>query len=226
MNGHSFEIEIKSLLGDKAEADALVEKMQKTDKNLVTEPTHRQLNHYFEGGNLAKLYASTDQLLPAEDKARFSKIHADAKTFSVRTRQADDKVFLVVKASVDDTTSDNGTARIELETPINLKLDELDQLVLESGFEYQAKWSRERTVYQFKEVTVSIDRNAGYGYLAEFEKVIKDQAQADKTKNDLRKLMSELGVEELPQDRLERMFAYYNAHWQDYYGTDKVFNVA
>jgi hypothetical protein len=35
--------------------------------------------------------------------------------------------------------------------------------------------------------------------------------------------MAKLGVEELPQDRLERMFAHYNAHWPEYYGTEKVF---
>jgi hypothetical protein len=35
--------------------------------------------------------------------------------------------------------------------------------------------------------------------------------------------MAELGVEELLQDRLERMFAHYNEHWQEYYGTDRTF---
>jgi len=29
----------------------------------------------------------------------------------------------------------------------------------------------------------------------------------------------------LPNDRLERMFAYYNEHWQEYYDTDKTFVV-
>jgi hypothetical protein len=37
--------------------------------------------------------------------------------------------------------------------------------------------------------------------------------------------MAELGIEELDAARLERMFAYYNAHWPEYYGTEKVFDI-
>jgi hypothetical protein len=37
--------------------------------------------------------------------------------------------------------------------------------------------------------------------------------------------MGKIGAEELPQERLERMFTYYNTHWQDYYGTDKIFTI-
>jgi len=37
--------------------------------------------------------------------------------------------------------------------------------------------------------------------------------------------MESLGVRELPQDRLERMFKFYNSHWREYYGTDKIFTV-
>jgi len=38
-------------------------------------------------------------------------------------------------------------------------------------------------------------------------------------------LMAELGVAELPQDRLARMFDFYNQNWPDYYGTDKTFTI-
>lgn len=38
--------------------------------------------------------------------------------------------------------------------------------------------------------------------------------------------MRSLGAQELPGDRLECMFAYYNQHWPEYYGTDKIFTVA
>ena len=44
-------------------------------------------------------------------------------------------------------------------------------------FTYQSKWSRERTEYQFSGVNVTIDRNAGYGYLAEFESIENDPSQ-------------------------------------------------
>lgn len=223
---NNFEIEIKSLLGGKEKADELVAKMRAKDPQLVQHETHKQLNHYFVGGNLEDLYENTKPLIKDADQLKkFEDIITKAKTFSVRTRQADGKVILVIKASIDDTTSSNGTARIEFESTVPVSLEELDSLVLKSGFKYQAKWSRERTDYKFLDTSVSIDKNAGYGYLAEFEKVITDQALAEKTKEELRELMSELGVSELPQDRLERMFAYYNANWPEYYGTDRIFTI-
>lgn len=228
---NNYEIEIKSLLGGKDKADELVAKMQAKDQGLVTHETHKQLNHYFipenSGADLQDLYKNTEKLVTdPEAKKKFQDIIAKAKTFSVRTRLADTKLILVVKASIDDTTSSNGTARIEFEATIpNLTLEELDNLILKSGFQYQAKWSRERTDYKYKDASVSIDKNAGYGYLAEFEKVITDQSLADQTKRELREMMAELDVEELKQDRLERMFSHYNANWRDYYGTDKIFNI-
>jgi adenylate cyclase class IV len=72
---------------------------------------------------------------------------------------------------------------------------------------------------------VCLDKNAGYGYVAEFEKVTDDALKVDTLKAELRSLMSELGVTELPQDRLERMFAHYNQHWAEYYGTNNVFTI-
>ncbi|OGY60004.1 MAG: hypothetical protein A3B23_02905 [Candidatus Colwellbacteria bacterium RIFCSPLOWO2_01_FULL_48_10] len=224
---NSYEIEIKSLLGSLANAERLVQKMKAKDDKLAQTSSHKQLNHYFVGGNLENLRKNADHLIIGpKDKAKFEEVIKKAKTFSVRTRLADKKLLLVVKASIDDTTSSNGTARIEFETEIKgLTLDELDKLILESGFEYQAKWSRERTDYKFRDVSVSIDKNAGYGYIAEFEKVVNDPGLADGVKKELRELIQELGAEELAQDRLERMFAHYNAHWRDYYGTDKIFSL-
>ena len=70
-----------------------------------------------------------------------------------------------------------------------------------------------------------MDRNAGYGYLAEFEKMIDDGREAEYAKQELKALMAELKCQELAQDRLERMFTFYNEHWEEYYGTDKVFVV-
>jgi predicted adenylyl cyclase CyaB len=226
MSKNSYEIEIKSLLGSEENAKQLVEKMKQKDSNLQTLGSHKQLNHYFEKGDLAKLFENVKNNLDPEKQEQFHDIADRAKTSSVRTRWADGKVILVVKASVDDTTSSNGTARIEFEAEMpNLSIEQLDQLILDSGFEYQAKWSRERTNYKTGNVTVSIDKNAGYGYLAEFESVEEDAEKIDQTKADLRALMAEFGAEELAQDRLERMFAFYNEHWPEYYGTDKTFTI-
>ncbi len=225
MPNNFYEIEIKSLLGNKENADGLVRKMKAGDPNFQILGAHRQLNHYFIGGDLKQLHDNAAGLIDTAKKESLKDLADKAKDYSVRTRWADGKVILVIKASVDDTTSSNGTARLEWENLMNLKLDELDKLILDSGFNYQAKWSRERQEFRYKDLNVSIDKNAGYGYLAEFEKVVGDESLATQTKQEIRQLMKELGAEELPQDRLARMFDYYNNNWQDYYGTDNIFTI-
>ncbi len=221
-----FEVEIKSLLGNKDRADELRKKL--TDPDLLGAKlvsTHKQLNHYFEGGDLDKLYASVESMLGSDAKERLKLIVEKGKEVSVRTREAEGKALLVLKASVDDTTSANGISRAEFEEEFKeLTLEELDKLVLDAGFKYQAKWSREREEFSAGEgTTITIDKNAGYGYLAEFEKVVPDEGMVSQAKQELVELMLKIGADELPQERLERMFAYYNEHWPEYYGTDKIF---
>lgn len=236
---HSYEIEIKSLLGGKDKADELKNKMKAADPEFAALGSHSQLNHYFvpTTGLLKNLYDAVKDFLPADQKLKLRDLAARAKDFSVRTREADGKVLLVVKASVDDTTSENGIARLEFESQISsplslgkgrgegLSLNDLDKLILGAGFAYQAKWSRQREEFKYKGVNVSIDKNAGYGYLSEFERVVDDPNKADETKSLIRSMMKDLGVEELSQDRLGRMFDYYNKNWPDYYGTEKIFNI-
>ena len=58
-----------------------------------------------------------------------------------------------------------------------------------------------------------------------FDKLKGSEAEVDATRQEIRALMDQFGAQELQQERLERMFAIYNAHWSEYYGTDKVFTV-
>ena len=123
MTRHSYEIEITSLLGSKEKADELVNKMRQQDPNLKILGSYKQLNHYFVGGNLKSLFDKVQSFLDDESKKRLKDLSVRAKDFSVRTREADGKVILVVKATVDDTTSNNGTARLEWEaSPSSLLL--------------------------------------------------------------------------------------------------------
>lgn len=220
-----FEIEIKSLLGEQANADALKAQMQSRDPACSCTSTSSQLNHYFHGGDIEQLYANTEHLFSGEQHERFRRIVKEGSAHSVRTRQKDGEVLLVVKASLDAGTSENTVSRLEFEEPVECSLAELDALVEKSGYEYQAKWSRDREEYAYRGVNVCIDRNAGYGYLAEFEKVTDDEDSLPQVRTELEALMAELGVEELPQERLARMFEFYNANWPEYYGTNRTFTV-
>jgi adenylate cyclase class IV len=218
-----LEIEIKSLLGEKEHAEALKARMGELDPACTQVSSNTQLNHYFKGGDIKALYEATKHLMSEETREKFLMIAEKGTNFSIRSRQRNDEVLLVVKASVDEGTSANTVSRLEFEESVALSLDELDALILGAGFEYEAKWSREREEYAYKGVNVCIDKNAGYGYLAEFEKVVPHDEVVDVVRAELDTLMEELGVIELPQDRLERMFAHYNENWPDYYGTDRTF---
>ncbi len=220
-----YEIEIKSLLGDEETAQILKDKMCELDPETCKTAENKQLNHYFSGGNMRELYDLTDEHFSPADREKLAKVVERGTDFSVRTRQKDAEVLLVVKASVDEGTSENTISRLEFEEPVDITLDELDALVMQAGFDYQAKWSRQREEYSYKGATVCIDYNAGYGYLAEFEKLTDDEDQVSTVRGELEAMMAELGVEELPQDRLARMFEFYNQNWRDYYGTTKTFTV-
>lgn len=222
----AFEIEIKCLLGSKERADALREKLHESDPRIISHGHHAQRNHYFIGGDMQKLFVNVSPYLEQEKSAALAGLVPEITNFSLRAREADGKVMLVIKAAIDDTTSANGIARMEFEgmTP-SLTLETLDDLLLKAGFSYQAKWSREREEYGYRGINVTIDKNAGYGYLAEFETMCRTAEDAPSARVNLVTIMQELGVEALPQDRLERMFAYYNAHWPEYYGTNNFFTI-
>lgn len=219
-----IEIEIKSLLGGAARADAL--RAALIGRGAALTETSAQLNHYFTGDALPSLAAYMNGVLAETDVSALRGLVGRARKSSVRTRLLNQTVLLIVKAALDDTTSANGITRLEYEAEAHdHTFDQLNALVVGAGYAVQAKWSRRRETYRLGDVSISLDKNAGYGYLAEFEVMAEDEADAPALTHRLRALMAELGAQELAQDRLERMFAHYNAHWQTYYGTDDTFTV-
>lgn len=221
-----YEVEIKSLLGEKQNADSFREQLMNNGAVLVRD-AYTQLNHYFtaDKGSLVNLteklssYLSENRLLELRDLVE------QGIEYSIRTRSMNDKVLFVLKMSIDDTTSDNGIARREFEQSVELSLDDLDALLVESGCKYQAKWSRTREEYTFDGMNVSLDKNAGYGYLTEFEMVVDDQNLVDTARDKIYDALNQFNLVELNQDRLGRMFDYYNNNWSDYYGTEKTFTL-
>ena len=219
-----YEVEIKSLLQTKENAEKLRDKL--AEQGIGMSNKYKQLNHYFNNdGDFGKLEEKLASFFDAEKKEKLKTILEKGANHSLRTREMEGEVFFVVKASVNDTTSSNGTQRMEFEEKVDLSMDELDKLLEEAGFSYQAKWSREREEYGKDDFYITIDKNAGYGYLSEFEIQTEDDNKLDAAKKKILDFMQELDLKELSQDRLERMFAFYNENWRDYYGTEKVFNV-
>jgi predicted adenylyl cyclase CyaB len=226
----NYEVEIKALLGTPERAQEVRDALMKADPATILTSRNTQLNHYFEGlpgqgGTLDKLAEAMKSHLSPGALSKLEDFANRANKYSVRTRDKDGTVLLVVKASVGDDSSENGVSRMELEEEVPMTIDELDAIVLSAGFSYQAKWSRAREEYLCNGINVCLDKNAGYGYLAEFEHVVDDESKVDEARRSVEAFMQSIGVKELPQDRLERMFAHYNANWPEYYGTDKIFTI-
>jgi adenylate cyclase class IV len=220
-----YEVEVKSLLGSARAADALRSGLKRIDPACTLLTSYTQINHYFVGGDPLKLAEQLAPHLPSDVVSQM-RMMAKGEKISLRTREMNGIAKIVMKASVGNDSSANGVARMELEEPVTgMTLAMLDKEVLSVGYTYQAKWSRSREEYRVHDVAVCLDKNAGYGYVAEFEKVIDDGTKTAEAKEEIARVMQTLGVIELPQARLERMFAYYNEHWPEFYGTDKIFNV-
>ena len=227
MSSNQLEIEVKSLLWSKENADQLLLKIQEHYPSYKLLHEEKQLNHYFKWGNLNTLFKNIEKNLSDEEKKKFNEIVTHGKSHSVRTRWIHNKsgVILVIKAALDEHTSHNGISRIEFEPTLDMSIEQLDSILLESGFDYLSKWSRSREEYELPEIHVSLDKNAGYGYLAEFEMVIDADGDVIQAHQTIQSIMTKLGVEELSQGRLERMFSFYNTNRPDYYGTEKVFTI-
>lgn len=216
-----YEIEIKTLLGNEDNANSFRNKI--TDKKGELISKNKQLNHYFILKDQELFKEKIGELILEDNKDRFENILEKGDGFSVRTREVDGKVILVIKATVGEDQSANGVVRMEFEQEVGVSLEELDKKLLESGLEYQAKWSREREEYKVGDINICLDKNAGYGYLAEFESIVDTDETQQEVKDEIYSLMREFEVEELQQDRLARMFDYYNSNWEKYYGTDNIF---
>ena len=221
----NYEIEIKALLGSAEQAAVVLERIRSLEHDVQHTSHNVQLNYYFVGKTLHELLAATRMHLSDEGAARLADVAERAASYSIRARKRNEDIILVVKASENSVASVNGISRIEFEEKVPLSLEELDSVILAAGFTHEAKWSRERDEYVAGDITVCIDKNAGYGYVAEFEKVVDSENKTGAARADIEAFMSKIGVSELPQERLDRMFSYYNTHWPEYYGTDKIFDI-
>lgn len=223
-----YEVEVKVLLGDQAKADAFLAKLKQRDPQLTLTKESSQLNHYFnDAGDRAKLLESVGELLSVADRASLHNILTNYDKFALRTRLQNGTVLLVVKAAKTDGEDDqHALARVEGEYQVSAgNIEELDQRIHDAGYDFLSKWSRDRREYGYKDYTVCLDRNAGYGYLAEVETMVDDPDRAEEAKSAILKELAEMGEKELSQERIGRMFEHYNQHWPEYYQTDKTFTI-
>ncbi|MEX2043342.1 MAG: CYTH domain-containing protein [Patescibacteria group bacterium] len=227
---NQFEVEVKTLLGGKKAADDFVAKLKQADGALQQTARSNQLNHYFDSdGDPDKVAKAVAKFLGEDDLAAFRRIIGQAKSYALRTRDADGRILLVIKAAAGgsrDGDDQHALERLEGEYGTTAPdIDTLDEAIRSAGYDFLSKWSRERIEYAYKDYTVCLDRNAGYGYLAEVEKIVPSSDEAETAREAILGELASLGFEELSQERVGRMFEHYNRHWPEYYKTEKTFTI-
>jgi len=217
-----MEVEVKALIEDQDMVPEIRRKISDLGGKYVDSQT--QKNFYYhrpDKDSLLKLSQRFQQVNEISD------VLEKAQSISLRLRKIDDnECLLVAKIALDEDGAANGVSRIEVEKNLEFEsIEELDEIFQDLGLSVQSKWSRKRDTYKLRGATVTIDYNAGYGYVCEVEKVVSADLDQEKIENELRTILHDLGLEEIDGERLNRMFHHYNQNWEDYYGSERVFRI-
>ena len=86
---HNYEVEIKVLLGSEENKDAFKKNLEETVEKLEAGAQTSQLNHYFIGGDFAKLQKTLEGKISPERVDSFTNITNLSGKHSVRTRYVD-----------------------------------------------------------------------------------------------------------------------------------------
>jgi len=218
------EVEIKALLTE--DLSSFRRKAEKAGFQYQREEA--QLNHYFRVTEEFELATFVDEYNLSSDVLK-------AKSVAIRTREISSpnlnsvtgdslfntKTLLVVKYVLDGEDVQNGKDRYEIEIDCTENITHVDSALIKYGLEYRSLWSRERLTYFHpeKEITLCLDKNAGYGYLVELERMVSEEKREDSFK-ELCDTLEFLGLDMLESNLLETMFKYYETHYEDYYGTE------
>jgi len=225
MSDVQYEVEIKCLVEDANKAIGLPAAIRSLGYTLEQTAQYEQLNDYYIDGNIEKLVKKLEKLLKATERKQLKDIAENNTTFSVRGRQNNDKVVFQLKATKGEDAN-HAAQRAEFEATLKVSLDELKDVIISAGFKIQARWEAYRTLYRVSNgITFDSLFSPGYGYMAEFELVVNEKDQLENAETRVRSFAHELGLEPVDPHRVERMFAYYNEHWQEYYGTKKTFHM-
>jgi adenylate cyclase class IV len=220
------QIELKFCVKDEIEITNLLTEFSRRDLSfeMVKKETHK--NHYFINVDIGALIANISGFLNTVETDELKELMVLSNEMSVRTRELNsERVFLIIKTILINQDQNFGNLRDEFEKEINITLDELDRLIINSKGIYQAKWSRTRVCYRFLDYTINIDKNAGYGYIVEIKKANTKLENQSETIIEINDLIAQLGFTPLSKEKLDKMNSFYNDHWIEYYDTDKTFDV-
>lgn len=102
----------------------------------------------------------------------------------------------------------------EIEVKVDTKdFGKLERAMSALGFAPRIKWFRLRHTFEWKGVSVMLDRTRGYGNIVELERICAP-ARKDAALALLGKRLSELGVEKTPIAEFDKRYARYRKNWR------------
>lgn len=135
------------------------------------------------------------------------------------TREGVPRVYLVAKSG-----ELHGSVRKEYELSVDSTLEQLDELLITAGNNLKSRWYRRRETLGKDGISICLDRNDGYGFVVEIEKMSYTDDGADESVLMIRTLADSLGLEEISKATLDKMYKHYTDNWSDYYRKGKTFN--
>lgn len=138
----------------------------------------------------------------------------------LRIRRTDKEAYLILKKGwMHDSNRDEVEIRVDRKDFLRL-----DEILRSLGFEYDTKWYRKRKEYKYKKFNITIDFNAGYGWIAEIELMV-NSGNEDKAKKAILALAKEIGIEPASKVLFDKMYHYYKKNWQHYIETKSTFDI-
>jgi len=164
--------------------------------------TEEQFNELFERFKRIAMYGGEDHQITyyfsgnGDPDLRIQKSDRDSKIWMKKGRLHDE-------------------AREEIEVHCQPgDFEKLERLFTALGYEVVIKWYRTRHVFKLDGVAVTLDDTKGYGRIIELEKVCYEH-ERDRTLEELRAKMNEIGVPITPREEFDAKYAWYKEHWRE-----------
>lgn len=220
------EIEIKYLLDGKEARDSLIDKLQELYPEFSHQGTKRIMSYFYKrNASKVQILAAASSMLSSEELENLTEIVANSSELIVKCRSINETNYFAVKGTPAGEDPVHAVNRLEFETVLTIELEEIDSLLRGSGIETDSKWLSKRDYFALDGVmSAEIEFVSGYGYKVELEIVINDGESVEAATRSLEDLAKTLELTEASQGLLGKMYEYYNAHWQDYFNTGKVFD--
>ncbi|HUD06152.1 MAG TPA: hypothetical protein VMR18_04545 [Candidatus Saccharimonadales bacterium] len=221
------EIEIKYLLKNELERNKLVANLQNKYPKLIHKGPQPIKSYYYENNPTKKqvLRAASVLLNEKERIEELENVINNSEEFVVRCRSLSDNVSFAVKGASAGKDPLHAENRLEFEAPLLKSLDEVNRIFQEAGLKIVSRWSGVRDSYSLDgTINAELEFMSGYGYKVELEILINDGESISSATEKLNELAKVLVLVKAKAGLLANMYEYYNANWQQYFDTSKVFN--